>query len=179
MMVILDSTILFLLIHPNAKPPRDPVTEKVVDRCKVRIELLLKTLSEAGTRVLIPTPVLSEVLVRVGQVAINHYLHEITNTYSFKIEAFDQRAAIEVALLTDADLQSGKKLTAEQTIAKVKYDRQIIATAKVNGVKTIYSDDGQLEKIARANGIKVIQTWNLPLPAQNELDLDHSEEQGS
>ena len=84
-------------------------------------------------------------------------------------------ASIEVAMLTDVDLQSGRKLTATETKAKVKYDRQIIAITKTNQAETIYSDDRGLSKVAIANGLKVISTVDLPLPAdppQSELPLD-------
>ena len=90
------------------------------------------------------------------------------------MQSFDQNAAIEVAWLTDADLQSGKRLKPEETKAKVKFDRQIIAIAKVNSVKTIYSDDIGLGKTARLNDISVIETRDLPLPQlppQGELPL--------
>ena len=78
-MVVIDATTLMLLIDPTAKPPLDLATNKPVERCKDRIEFLLTTLSEAGTQVLVPTPVLSEILIRAGN-AKNQYLNEITSS---------------------------------------------------------------------------------------------------
>lgn len=126
---------------------------------------MLQNLSEVNIQILVPTPVLSEILVTTGADKAR-VLNEINNTYAFRIQPFDEIAAVEVAMLTDSDLQSNKRLSKTETVAKVKYDRQIIAIAKVNGVKTIYSDDGTLAKRAKANGIVVIKTSELPLPPE-------------
>ncbi len=172
-MVIMDSTTLLLLLYPSAKPPLDASTNEAVTKCKERIELLLQNLSQAGVQVMVPTPVLSEILVAAGADKAR-VLNEISNAYAFKVQPFDALAAIEVAMLTDADLQSNKKLTPNETKAKIKYDRQIIAIAKVSAVQTIYSDDGGLGRKAVANGITVVKTSDLPLPIeepQATLDL--------
>ncbi len=47
-MVVFDSSILLLLIHPDAKPPNDPSTGKPLEHAKQRIEYLIKTLSESN-----------------------------------------------------------------------------------------------------------------------------------
>jgi hypothetical protein len=172
-MVVMDATTLMLLIDPTAKPPRNPATGAPVDRCKDRIEFLIATLSEAGdggTQIIIPTPVLSEVLVRAGK-AKAQYLNEFTSSYSFRIAPFDEKAAIELAFLIDADLQSGKRLSDVETKAKVKFDRQIIAIAKVQGANVIYSDDGGLKTVGEANGFIVIPTWELPTPPMKQVEL--------
>lgn len=162
-MVAMDSTVLLLLFHPTAKPPLDEATGKPLTDCKERIEHLLENLSKAGVKVMVPTPVLSELLVKAGPDKAK-ILDELTSSNAFSVQPFDEIAAVEVAMLTDADLQSGKRLSPEETKAKVKYDRQIIAMAKVAGVKTIYSDDGKLCARAEANGIKAIRLADLPLP---------------
>lgn len=173
-MVVIDATVLMLLFHPDARPPIDPETGEPVARCKERIELLLQNLSEGGIKIMVPTPVLSELLVRAGKEKAR-ILSEIHGAYAFTIQPFDARAAIEVAFLTDEDLQSGRKLSDIETKAKVKYDRQIIAIAKVNGVKTIYTDDRQLASRAAAQGIQSVSTADLPLPEehpQHDLPFD-------
>jgi predicted nucleic acid-binding protein len=165
-MVVMDSTTLLLLFFPSASPPIDLTTGAPVAKCKDRIDYLLQNLSEAGIKVMVPTPVLSELLVKVGPDKAK-VLSEIHGAYAFKVEPFDTRAAIEVAHLTDSDLQSGKRLSGAQTYAKVKYDRQIIAIAKVNGITTIYSDDGGVAKRAVANGMQCVSTADLPLPPED------------
>ena len=86
------------------------------------------------------------------------------------------RAAIEVAAMTRNAIDSGKgkKGGSAATWAKIKYDRQIVAIAKVSNADTIYSDDGDIAGIAAATNIKVIGLADLPLPpesAQHEMEL--------
>lgn len=57
-MVLMDSTVLLLLLYPGAAPPIDPMTGVQLLKCKERIDFLLTNLSEARTRILIPTPCL-------------------------------------------------------------------------------------------------------------------------
>jgi hypothetical protein len=55
-MVVLDATTLMLLIEPTARPPVDPETKRPLIKSRERLEFLIETLSEAKTRVVIPTP---------------------------------------------------------------------------------------------------------------------------
>ncbi len=164
-MVVMDSTMLLLLFQSDARPPIDPTTNLPLEKCKERIDFLIQSLTDKNIEIAIPTPVLSEILVAAGPDK-SKILDAINSFYAFSIKPFDQLAAVEVAMLTDKDLDSNKKLNAQETKAKVKYDRQIVAIAKVNNLKTIYSDDRGLAKVARANGINVIQTADLPVPPE-------------
>lgn len=51
---------------------------------------------------------------------------------------------------------------------KVKIDRQIVAIALVEGVKTLYGDDGGVRKLAKAAGLNVISSWELPMPPKSQ-----------
>ena len=58
---------------------------------------------------------------------------------------------------------------------KGKYDRQIVAVAKVCGATTIYSDDKDVRTLAKTVKIDVIGLADLPLPpekAQMDLELN-------
>lgn len=66
-MVVFDASILVLLLDPEARPPADPETAEPVSRCKDRLEHLIAAFERERTKVIIPTPVLSEVLVRAGK----------------------------------------------------------------------------------------------------------------
>jgi hypothetical protein len=46
----------------------------------------------------------------------------------------------------------------------VKFDRQIVAIAKVYKAHTIYSDDEDVKALAENAAMKVIPSWELPLP---------------
>jgi predicted nucleic acid-binding protein len=177
-MIVLDATTLLLLIEPTAKPPKDPSTAKPLEKCKERIEHLIETLTGTGTRVLLPTPVLAELLVRAGD-ARNQYLTELTSNSAFRPASFDERAAVELSMIIDGDLKFKKRLTETQTWAKVKFDRQVVAIAKVYAVTMIYTDDENLAKCAKANNLDVTHTWNLPLPpVKSQMDLLPPSEDG-
>lgn len=70
-MIVFDASILLFLLAPEARPPNDPKTGQPVTRCKERIEHLIATLERDRTKVIVPTPVLSEVLVRAAMQAQN------------------------------------------------------------------------------------------------------------
>jgi predicted nucleic acid-binding protein len=161
-MVILDASFVLLLIELDAKPPKDPTTGKDVDKCKERIEYLVARLAIEKTPVVVPAPALSEFLVRAGRAA-SDYLTELQNNRAIRVESFGQRAAVECAFLIDGAKRHGKK-SAVETWAKLKFDRQILAIAKVGGATTIYTNDQRLAKLALQNGMNAIAVHELPLP---------------
>lgn len=174
-MVVIDATNLLLMLRPGTPVPAGP-DGVTIDRPKERIEFLIQQLDKAGTKVIIPTPALSEALVRAGAQATQKIIADLQKYSVFRIEPFDTRAAIEVAAMTREALDGGrKKGKAEGTWAKVKYDRQIVAIAKVNGATTIYSDDDHVGTLARRAKINVIKLADLPLPPEDRqmrLDLE-------
>jgi predicted nucleic acid-binding protein len=175
MAVALDADILLLLLNPEAKPPKDPATNELVERAKERIEFLVAKLANAKTKIVIPTPVLSEILIKAG-LAGPKYIDILRQHSQFKIASFDERSAIECAAqLADAKSQGDKKAGSASTWAKVKFDRQIVAIAVVNGVERIYSSDEDIEKYAVASGLQVTKLWQLPLPPENQLSLPDME----
>jgi predicted nucleic acid-binding protein len=165
-MVSMDAGYLGLLLHPDAKPPRDPATKNLLIRPKDRIEKLVEDLLAANERVIVPTPALSEFLVLAGN-DLQQYLAEFANQPGFRIQPFDLMAAVELAAMEiHAIGKGGKRLPvpAETPWQKVKYDRQIVAISKVHKVHTIYSNDDHVRVIAENLGIKVVPCWELPLP---------------
>lgn len=165
-MVVIDATILLLMLRPGTHVPAGP-DGLPIDRPKERIEHLVKQLDKAKTKIIIPAPALSEALVRAGATATAEIIENIQKFAVFSIESFDTRAAIEVAAMSrDALAKGRKKGSSDATWAKVKYDRQIVAIAKVNGANTIYSDDGDIEAIAKRAKINVVSLAQLPLPPE-------------
>jgi len=183
-MVVFDNTFLTLLLHPKARPPLDPSTGRRVDRLDERIELLIMTLDEDGETVIIPTPVITEFLVLANKDG-PRYLSHLDSNRLFRVEPFDQKAAVELAAL-HLDVRAsggGRRGDQEGTYAKITFDRQIVAIAKVNSAHTIYSDDEGVKKFAERYGIFVVRTWELPLPQErhplfrNTLDEDNIAEE--
>ncbi len=119
---------------------------------------------------------LSELLVRAGD-AGPKYLEIITRSKFFRVAEFGERAAVEAAALTRDAFAIGAKrgATPEADWGKVKFDRQIVAIARVLGASTIYTNDGQLAQHAKAVGVEAIGLADLPEPPvapQLEMPLD-------
>jgi len=171
MAVLFDATILLLTIQPDAPLPHDPNTGKPLKDGKQRVDYLIRKVSESKTNVLIPTPVLCEVLAHASE-ATNKYT-EYLNKPPFRIVEFGYRAAIECAIaMRNSGLRGDGK---GNTRTKVKFDRQIVSIAQVERVKTIYSDDEDIYKYARDVGIEVTRPYQLeldPNDRQGRLALD-------
>ena len=158
-MVVFDAAMLLYLFGLPAK------TE--IERPQERVEFLIKTLEKERSRIIIPTPVLSEVLVHAGQ-ALKDILSKLEKSSVFRLLPFDTMAAVEMALITKAALHQGNKRgSGEGTWAKVKFDRQIIAIAKVARARAIYSDDVNLRNFGRECGLEVIPLSACPLPPED------------
>ena len=104
-MVAVDTSVLLLFLNPHAKAPVDPSTGEPVERAGERIEYLIATLEAAGEHLLVPTPVLCEVLVYAGT-AMGSYINYFNDRAVFRIAPFCVRAAIEAA---DAKAQALKR----------------------------------------------------------------------
>jgi predicted nucleic acid-binding protein len=172
-MVAIDSTFLSLMLHPRAKPPKDPATGKPVERIGDRIEKLQEDLDGESERIILPTPVLSEFLILAGRDGPG-YLEKLSGMKNILVKPFDQVAAVELAAVEVEDrLKEGKRAGSASPWAKLRFDRQIVAIAKTNGATRIYSDDEDVMKFARRLGIEVIRTWELPLPSAKQIDIEY------
>jgi len=173
-MVVIDATILMLFLRPETAHHRDSGHEDPIEDVPARLTYLIARLERSRSKLLIPTPALSEVLVRANEGA-NRLVEELKKRSVFQIEAFDERAAIEVAAMTRIAIdQNDKRAGSPDTWAKVKFDRQIVAIARVHSASTIYTDDEGLKTIAEGQGIDVVGLADLPLPpknAQGEFDF--------
>lgn len=172
-MVVTDATMLLLMLRPDTPVPAGP-DGLPIDRPKERVEYLVQRLDKAKSKIIIPTPALSEALVRAGAEGSQRIIEQLQRYSVFSIEPFDTRAALEVAAMSRDALESGNKRgKSAAPWAKVKYDRQIVAIAKVNSAATIYSDDGDIETLAKRAKIGVVKLVDLPLPPQKaQLDLE-------
>src|ERR1700722_598889 len=117
-MVGIDETTLSLILHPKARPPKDPKTKKLVERVEDRIEKLLEALyadtervafpktkklvqrvedrienlledlDADSERIVLPTPALCEFLVLAGKDG-PEYLEKIKGMKTFLVKPFD------------------------------------------------------------------------------------------
>lgn len=113
---------------------------------------------------MIPTPVLSEMMVRADS-AGSEYYRQLNNTSRFKIAPFDARAAIEAGLTQSAAIKAGDKRSGlDGPWAKIKFDRQIVAISAVQHADEIISDDNGLRNLAASFNIPSISVIDLPIP---------------
>ena len=172
-MVVFDTSFLSLAFDKTWNAPSDPATGKPLFKAKERIDFLISSLDKSKDRILIPTPVLAEYLVKAGQDREKR-LEIFTSSKVYDVATFGMREAVECSLIEDEDSRGKKVLNDVATKAKVKFDRQIIAIAKVAGATTIYTGDSRLARVAKDNGLDAVLTWELPLPPekpQQELGL--------
>ena len=169
-MVVFDASILLFVFDENVKSS--------VPRAKERVEYLIDSLSKTGEKIVIPTPALSECLVYAGP-AGPAYLDIIGRQSCFRIASFDERAAVEAAIRTYDARRRGQRTggNPDATKTKIKFDRQIVAIAAVEGAAAVYSDDGDVIGYAREAGMEGYQLADLPLPPedpQKALPFDES-----
>lgn len=168
-MVLFDNNFLLIALRPNVAAS--------VDRAKERIDHLIEQLHRQGERIIVPTPVLAEVLVHAGKSGAAH-LELLQKSSKFKIVPFDSRAAVEVALDIAASIKRGdKRGGAKVTWAKAQFDRQIAAIGKVEGAHTIYSDDADLAKVAKRLGMKTVALSDIQPPPSKHPLFDGIQEQ--
>lgn len=99
MIVVIDSSVLVYLLDVNASPPINPDTDAPVEKCRERVDHLISSLSKSNTKLIIPTPVLAEVLVSADQ-AGPEWLNLLEKDRNIRIASFDTLAAIECSELS-------------------------------------------------------------------------------
>lgn len=160
MTAVLDTNILICFIQPD--PPSR--TERVPERVKY----LLQRLDEDGISVVIPAPVLAELLLYADadERAVRAELHRIPRV---EFGPFNELAAVELARV-ERELQSAKISRSEfiGSRSKLKFDKLIIAIALGYESPMLYTDDNNLAKISKRIGLRVTSSSQLPVPPENQ-----------
>jgi predicted nucleic acid-binding protein len=165
--LVADSSALALLINPESTPPNDPSTGLAVVKAHERIQGFINGLSATDT-LIVPTPVLAELLVKAENDA-PQLLEQLQGQARLRVRPFDERAAVELAMMTREALSVGdKRGGSQQPWQKVKFDRQIVAIARVAEATHIYADDVDLANFARSLGIEAVSTWDLAIPEETK-----------
>jgi hypothetical protein len=167
-MIALDTTALSALFIPGARLCRAG-TNTPIKHGKERLEALVERIAKERDAILIPTPVLSELLVCISPDKIADLLTKLNGSIWFRVEAFDSAAAVELGVRTAKAIATGDKREGAPKDApwmKVKFDRQIIAIAIVNGVSEVVSDDVHIKQIGERWGVKVTSVEDLPIPKE-------------
>ena len=171
-MAVFDATALVLFLEPDARPPTDPATSRPVANANRRVAHLIESLANARETIIVPAPALAEVLVHAKGAAAA-YLGILNDKACFRIVLFDERAAVEHAAITWDALTAGDlRAGTDATRAALKFDRQIIAIARVEGQREIYSDDDDMARLGERLGLTVIRTCDLPPPPPEQAGLE-------
>lgn len=167
MRVCLDSNCLAVLLDKAATSPMS-FDGIAISEAKARLDYFIES---EKPEILIPSPLYSEILMisSISQQDLDKYLRD---NGSFILVNFDFRAAS--ALCNIEKPTAGKRLNRNETMAKIKFDRQILAVAKVHGVDQIVSTDRGVHIDAGRYDIDCLCLSGLPLPpggAQIKLEL--------
>jgi hypothetical protein len=161
--VVFDASFLIPVLDPQVKGVAGDA----------RLEHLIATLDREKDVIVVPTPALSEVLIGAGDAAPK-YLDILGKTARLRIAPFGERAAVEAAAKHREAIRVGDKKEGSESWSKVKFDRQIMAIARVEGAERVYSDDEDIYKLGHSDGIQVIRSQDLDLPPEKTPDLfDH------
>lgn len=158
MAVVFDANILVDLFNDRIKGDR-----------RAKLDGLIKQHEKA--KIIIPTPSLTEYLVKAGK-ARDELMAKLTANRSFVVEPFDQRAAIECALLLAESWDKATRAKVSRT--KFKFDWQIVAIALSRNATAIYSDDLDIHRAAKDLPLKIMSIDQLPIPdaaRQGKLEL--------
>lgn len=163
-MIAFDTTALSLVWVAGATA-RNRRTRKPIKHAKERLEALIERIAADNDLILIPTPVLSEVIVKIPTKA-DELIKYIRSSPWFRVESFDAAAALELGLRTAKAISDGDKREGmnDATWTKIKFDRQIISIALVNGASEIISDDGDIAAIGARWNFPVKSIEDLPIP---------------
>lgn len=163
--VIFDSSFLISMVDRGVYPGQvaPGVDAAVSDR---RIEHMLVGLEANRTIVVIPTPVLAEVLVKRLQQASN-LVATIKDASRIRLAPFGASAAIEAAELLHKHLPKKTERNKEWSKHRLKFDLQILAIAKVEGVARIYANDKGLLRRVRSEGMEGISLNDLATPEED------------
>jgi predicted nucleic acid-binding protein len=169
-MVVFDASFLIPLFDQKANEPEPGARRK--------LNYLFSELEKTKARIVVPTPALSEYLVRAGA-AGPKYQAVMSGSSSFRVASFDTRAAVEAATMVKDAIDAGNKRLGLATGGQqIKFDRQIIAIARVEGVSRIYSNDPDFKKLVGPNGPQVLAFADLPSsPEEDQKSMNfHKEE---
>jgi len=162
----IDNSYLTLLLNPSA-----PAS---VPNATARIRTLVADLTDHNATVIIPAPVLTECLLKEGT-AIQETLEKLRGYSCFQVRPFDQRAAIELAVILRGDTKgSAREARKVATASKIRFDKQLVTILKVQEATTLYSDDADLCNFAEDCGLRAVRLVDLPMVSvQSHFEFQH------
>lgn len=172
MQICFDSNCFASLIDKATTPLLD-AHQKPITYARERIQHYIKS---ERPKIIIPTPIYTELLLisSLDKDTLDEYLF---NNSDFILSPYDLRAASTHAMVEKPRIRIDKRGGRIDTMAKLKFDRQILSICKSIKVDVIYSTDSDFWKDADHYGVTVKCPSNLPLPPdirQPSLELVHN-----
>lgn len=160
--VVMDAGFLIPLIEMGALKG-DIVGGFTDDDVDQRLRLLLNDLSKSKSGILIPTPALTECLVKRPDKGPD-LIEKIRKSRHFEIAEFGAAAALQCSELVAHHLPRRAERKKVISKSKIKFDLQILSIAMIKGASAIYTLDGDLATFAQKYGIKAFSFVDLPTP---------------
>ena len=167
--IAFDSSFLIAMAEPNV-PLGAASGSLAPEEARERFSRLLKELDKSRTQIVLPTPVLAEVLVRRSD-QMARLLQAVQRSSRLLIAEFGPAAAAEAADMIRLHLPDRKGRLAHLSRHGVKFDLQILAIAKVQRCGTIYTTDSGLAELARRSKILPISMAQLPSADEPQKSL--------
>jgi len=164
-MIAFDANMWIARFDPSIRHPIDPSNGQPVTFAQERVSALIKEAGEQKESIIIPTPVLSEVLAFTDERRYE-LIEMINKSAHLTVAPFDMKAAVELAEM-NLELQRGEKVFADEApYQKQKIDRQIVAICKVHQGTTLYTTDKSQKNFALRFGLEVKHLADIPIPEE-------------
>jgi len=154
--VCVDSNIMVWGIKETASPSQMDMIPRAKD--------FLKWLDDNDKQIMIPTPVVTELLMPIPLEDHYSFLQKLRDR--FLIFPFDELAAIKCAEIWQAkakdEVLKEYRETHHVNKQQIKFDYQIAAIAVTRGVECIYSHDPHLRKFV--GDIIPVREMSIPIP---------------
>ncbi|MGO4336767.1 type II toxin-antitoxin system VapC family toxin [Labrys sp. KB_33_2] len=162
-MIVVDANFLVLMFEPNAMPQ--------VDRGHDRVTHFIDELARSKEDVMIPAPVLSEVVAgRIDRA--EEIVQTLSSQRAFIIQDFTPVIAIETGYLIRAAVERSKAADRPPGWrVAMKYDAMVAATAIVCRARAICTDDGGFDPYVIGKGVDVLRITELALPPSKQEAL--------
>lgn len=162
-MIAIDTQVLIWGFKRLATPNREHMLARAAE--------LFRQASERKDGILVPSLVLSEVLVKYSDADRPAVLAEIGKR--FFIAPFDARAAaIAAKLYADNQTWIASRAATGNTRQCIKVDLSILATVAANNIRNFYVEDGPLFDLGKRYGGRLdVLVKPLPAPAATQSPL--------
>lgn len=174
MRICIDSNYFAVLIDQATGDIRDR-NNNVIEFARER---LLHFIKENTAEIILPSPVYSELLL-ISSVTADLLDKYLGNNGRFITCPYDVRSARILAEVEKPELTKGNKRSDRtETMARLKFDRQILSIAKRNNTEVIITSDKGFIKDACRYDLKTMCATEMELPpniVQPKLNLVHSD----